>query len=137
MMAYMTWSSDFSVGVAQFDKEHRQLMELVNDMHEHVRGGTTDEALGQFSDKVIGQILTHLNHEEKCFDELHYPRAGTHKALHEHLRSRIKTMRNEVGRKDCTLLAGEMMQFFRETLLQHIQDEDKDYGTYLNDQGVN
>ncbi len=136
MMAYMTWSSDFSVGVAQFDKEHRLMMDIVNDMHEHVRNGTTDEALGQFSDKVIAQILTHLIHEEKCFDELHYPRAGTHKALHENLRTRIKAMRGEIGHKDCTVLATEMLQFFRETLLQHIQDEDKDYGAYLNDQGV-
>ncbi|MGA7674243.1 MAG: bacteriohemerythrin [Rhizomicrobium sp.] len=139
MIAYMTWNNDLSVGVAQFDEEHRQLFVLVNEMHDgvhNVRGSLTNEALGQMADKVIAHLLTHLDREEKCFDELHYPRTGAHKAMHEQLKARINALRSEVGHKESRALAAEMLHFLREALLDHVQDEDKNYGPYLNEQGV-
>lgn len=135
-MAYMTWSNDLSVGVTQFDEEHRQLIGLINEMHDQVRGGTTNEALGRISDRVIATLLAHLDHEERCFDELHYPRAGMHRATHENLRTRINALRSEIGRKDSSQLAREMLLFLRESLLDHIQEEDRNYSEYLNEQGL-
>ena len=135
-MTYMTWSNDLSVGVTQFDEEHRQLIGLINEMHDEVRGGTTNEALIRISDKLIATLLAHLDHEEKCFDELHYPRAGMHKATHENMKMRISTLRGEIGRKESSQLAREMLHFLRESLLDHIQEEDKNYSEYLNEQVV-
>jgi hemerythrin len=136
MTPFMTWSDAFSVGVAQFDEEHKQLIDQINGLHDSARAGMTSEALGRISDTLIAHTLAHFEHEERTFDEMHYPRAGVHKAMHEHLKKRLVGLRREVGRKDSALLAEEMLQFLRESLAHHIQGEDKKLGAYLNEKGV-
>ena len=136
MTVFMTWNDAFSVGVSQFDEEHKQLIGLVNEMHDQVRAGVTNETLGRISDAVIAHTIAHFEHEERYFEEMHYPRAGVHKAMHEHLRKRLVAFRREVGRKDSAFLAEEMLQFLKESLAHHIQGEDKKYGAYLNEKGV-
>jgi hemerythrin len=136
MTAFMAWSDSFSVGVAKFDEEHKQLIGQINEMHDSVRAGVTSEVLGRISDALIAHTLAHFEHEERYFDELRYPRAGVHRAMHEHLKKRLVALRREVGRKDSALLAEEMLAFLRESLPHHIQGEDKKLGAYLNEKGV-
>lgn len=136
MAAFMAWSDSFSVGVAQFDEEHKQLIDLINEMHDSVRAGVTSETLGRIADALIAHTVTHFDHEERTFDELHYPRAGIHKAMHEHLKKRLVALRREVGHRDSALLAEEMLAFLRESLPHHIQGEDKKLGTHLNEKGI-
>ena len=134
-MTYIMWSSDLSVGVAQFDEEHKQLgTDLINDMHHNMHQGMANEALGEALDKLFAQLVVHLDHEEECFDELHYPRAGAHKARHEHLKTRIRTLRSEVGNK--TGSARDILHVLRDVMLDHINEEDKSYSAYLNEQGI-
>ncbi|MDE2133410.1 MAG: hemerythrin family protein [Alphaproteobacteria bacterium] len=136
MAAFLAWSDAFSVGVAQFDEEHKQLIALINELHDSARAGTTGESLGRIFDALIEHAGVHFAHEERFFDEVGFPRAALHKAMHEHLTKRLLGFRNEVGRKDSALLAEELLQFLGMALTHHIQGEDKKYGAYLNTKGI-
>jgi len=38
-MALFDWNDQLSVGVAEIDKQHQELVKLINDLHEAMREG--------------------------------------------------------------------------------------------------
>ena len=135
-MAFMTWNDAFSVGVTQFDEDHKKLVAMINELHATLCTGSERETLGGFSDALIEHTVVHFGHEEKYFDDVGYPRAAQHRAMHEHIKKRVLQFRSEIDSKDSTLLAFEMLEFLKESLAHHINGEDKKYGAYLNTKGI-
>jgi len=135
-MAFMTWNDEFGVGVGQFDEDHKKLVHMINELYDNISAGSAKETLGRFSDVLIEHTVEHFGHEEKYFDEVNYPRAAQHRAMHEHIKKRVLEFRSEIDGKDSTLLAFEMLRFLRESLGHHINGEDKKYGAFLNTKGI-
>ncbi|MBU6298919.1 MAG: hemerythrin family protein [Alphaproteobacteria bacterium] len=136
MASYMTWTDAFSIGVVQFDEEHKQLIELVNELHDSICAGTTGETLKRIYDALVAHTVAHFDHEEEYFDAMHYPRAGQHKAMHEHLKRALIAFHEKIGRKDSARVAEEMLRFLGDSLGHHIHGEDKKYGAFLNQHGI-
>ena len=135
-MTFMTWTEEFSVGVAVFDEEHKNLVEVINRLYDGICGGNVQETLHRVTDDLIEHAIVHFRHEEMYFDDTRFPLAAEHKAMHEDLKKQVLAYRSEIDRRDSKLLAFEMLRFLREWLAQHIQIDDKKYGEYLNSKGI-
>ena len=131
-MPFMTWSDEFSVGVAMFDKEHQELVAIINRFHEAACTGTGGEELSRICDELIEHTVAHLQHEEALFEDTAYPKAALHRVMHQNLKTRALQFRDEVGQKKSL----ESLRFLKEILAHHIQGEDKKYGAYLNSKGI-
>ncbi len=130
VMALIKWRDAFSVGVEKFDKEHLQLVEIVNEMFVIVRDKGDSAALNACLDKLVEYTVFHFDSEEAAMEEANYPGLDEHRKIHEDLKGkavafveRVKTEGEEVRT--------EFYHFVREWLLNHIMVEDKKYTEYL------
>jgi hemerythrin len=135
-MAFMTWSTDMSVGVALFDNEHKRLVDMINELYEGILAGSAKLTLNRVLGELIGHTNVHFSHEEQFFEEAQYPLAAEHKARHEELRQQVFKYREEIDSKNSTLLALELLRYLKEWLAQHILEEDMKYGVFLRTKGV-
>jgi hemerythrin len=132
-MAHMTWKDEYSVGVAAIDKDHKELLEIVDNLHDRLKEGATAETLARICDKLIEHTLVHFGNEESYFEKTNYPRAEAHRLMHQQLKQRILQFRGEIG--ECPPPLGKFV-FFTDWLAHHIVGEDKNFGSHLNAQGI-
>ena len=129
------WSETYSVKIGIVDMQHKNLVNLVNELHESMRAGHAREKLGQILASLIKYTQSHFATEEKLMQSHGYPEFSQHKAEHDHLTATAidlqhKFQRNEIG------MTVEVMEFLKEWLVKHIQGSDKKYAPFLNSQGV-
>lgn len=114
-MSLIEWKESFSVGVAAVDAEHRDLIELINDLHSLIGdGGDAEEvvaALGQ----IFAQISGHFALEERYMRDTKYDEFAAHKGDHESLLDQLRDIMDRVeddGSFDESRLSAELEQWF-------------------------
>ncbi len=134
-MAYLEWSSAFSIGVPVFDEEHKKLIGLINALHEAITAGCQAAALHKIENDLVEYAIVHFQHEEMFFADFIYPDAASHIAEHAEMKKRIFAYRQRVEENPSPALCREMLQVLREWFANHIMVEDKKFGAYLRDRG--
>jgi hemerythrin len=93
-MALLHWRDEFNTGIPSVDYEHRQLFEIVNELHEKLRAGDID-GVDAFLGALHDRIAAHFALEERVMRQLHYDGYGEHKADHERLLDEIRDLMEE------------------------------------------
>lgn len=84
-MALLQWRSQYSVGIEAVDHEHRELIDLINRLHDAASAHKSkDEVIAFFGDLFRG-ISAHFALEERFMRERNYDRLDAHKDNHEQL----------------------------------------------------
>lgn len=89
-MGLLHWEKRYSVGIEAVDHEHRELVELINRLHEEAQAqGSKVAVLGFFGD-LYKAISAHFALEERFMHEKGYDLLRLHKADHERLLDEIR-----------------------------------------------
>jgi hemerythrin len=131
----MVWDDSLSVGVAEVDRQHKTLIELLNVLHDGKNQGRGSDVLRDALAKLATYTVEHFAYEEKILGQYGYPELSEHHDSHEKLKARVvefKTAFDE-GRSS---LGIELFMFLRSWLNGHIRGSDRAYGKYLNAKGV-
>jgi hemerythrin len=128
----LKWSPTFSVGVQVIDEQHKGLLDLVNDMFNHVSGNDQEER--EYFQKVIQQavqyVKVHFTTEEKIMISTFFPGYAEHKKAHDSfILAVVENAKNFESDKKLTL--HEFTYFLKEWVLTHIAIMDKQYFTYF------
>jgi len=134
-MPIMTWKESYSVGIAEIDKQHKKLIELINTMHDAMAKGQGKAVVGKTLGDLISYCASHFAAEEKYFDQYGYPDAADHKDKHQKMTAKVLAlqMQFEQGKATITL---DVMEFLQQWLDKHILGTDKKYSEFLNSKGV-
>ncbi len=89
-MTLIEWRREFETGIAEIDDEHRELVELINGLHERLQGGAPPDAVSRFLGEVFARISAHFALEETVMRKHRYDDYLAHKAEHEHLLDEIR-----------------------------------------------
>jgi hemerythrin-like metal-binding protein len=123
-MALLEWHKEFEIGLPAIDFEHRQLIELINALHDELTGGSEAETVLQFFADVHAAIAAHFALEERMMREQKYARYEDHKADHEELLDQINDIMQgyEQGSYDAQIdrLSRELGDWFS----IHFRDKD-------------
>lgn len=84
------WKDHYSVGVDAVDHEHRELLELINRLHEELLAGGPEPAVPAFLGEIFRGISAHFALEERFMREHRYDQFGEHKEAHEELLEEIR-----------------------------------------------
>ena len=84
------WRESFALGVASVDHEHRELIELINELHAAMQVPDSDIEVHEFLGELLAQTSAHFALEEKLMREHGYGRYPQHKADHERLLDEIR-----------------------------------------------
>jgi hemerythrin len=129
------WNDTFSVQIGVIDMQHKNLVNIVNELHQAMVARQGRQDLGKILSGLIKYTQVHFKTEEN-FMELHrYPEYIHHKSEHEQLTKTVldfqsKFQNNEVG------LTIDVMDFLKSWLSKHIMGSDKKYTPFLNAKGV-
>ncbi len=94
-MAPLEWKDDYSVGVPAIDHEHRELIGLVNQLHEALASGKPETDVAEIFGDLFRAISSHFALEERFMREHRYDRATEHKADHERLLDELRDIMDD------------------------------------------
>lgn len=134
-MAIFAWKEEYSVNVKEIDKQHQQLVTMVNELHEAMVQQKGKDALGTILAKLITYTATHFAAEEKLMRDNGYPDFAEHKAKHEKMVAKVLALQNDYKAGKITL-THEVSKFLQDWLNKHILGTDKQYSAFLNSKGV-
>lgn len=133
-MALIQWSAMLSVGVTQFDNEHKKLVDMVNNLHDAMKTGKGSDVVGKTLDGLISYTATHFAAEERLMQQHGYPAIDKHKGEHTALVKQALEIQKNF--KEGKALPQNLLQFLKDWLMKHIAGEDKKYGPFLNGKGI-
>ena len=129
------WSDIYKLNIGVVDMQHKNLVDLINDLHQAMISRTGKEHLGRILSSLIKYTEGHFKAEEGIMESHQYPDLTNHKAEHDRFTKTVldfqsKFHANEIG------LTIEVMDFLKDWLSKHILGVDKKYAPFLNAKGV-
>ena len=125
------WTSEFSVGVPEMDKEHQYLFSALNDFYEGLKQGAPKENLNKLVDNLVYYTKLHFAHEEKIMKTAEYPGYENHKDEHRDFIEKATEFQQKFN--DGKLLVSlEVTGFIKDWITNHIMTEDKKYTGFVN-----
>ena len=121
-MSLLEWRDEFSVGVEEVDHEHRELVGLINKLHDDMSEGAGREEIMAALGEIYAQISAHFALEEKFMRESRYMAYAEHKEDHEILLDDLRDIMDQVeesGRYSHERLANDLEYWFSEHFRTH------------------
>lgn len=134
-MSLMTWNDSFSVGVKAMDDQHKALVNSLNDLHAAMLERHEKEVTGPLLKTLVKYTHDHFAAEEAMMVRTKYPNLDAHRAKHRDLTRQVEQFVHRYEKGELALTV-DLLMFLREWLVRHIQKEDREYGPWLNHQGV-
>ncbi len=131
-MPLIQWDDSFSVKIAEIDRQHFKLVEMIN---QAMRQGEGRAILGNTINALISYVNTHFATEEKYFKRFAYPETQAHVREHQKFVEQVATLRDSFV-KGTAGLSVKTMNFLRSWLLQHIKGSDQKYTQHFLAQGL-
>jgi hemerythrin len=134
-MPLFNWTEAYSVNIMVIDTQHKQLVNMINALHEAMREGKGNEIMGQMVNNLATYAVRHFAEEEKYLTQHAYPGLAAHKAEHEAFKKKVGDLQKKMGEQKFGLTM-EVMNFLKDWLIKHILEVDQKYAPFLNERGV-
>lgn len=134
-MALFEWSDKYSVNIKEIDSQHKNLVDLLNSLHDSMKVGKGSEVLGKTLTELIQYVGTHFDAEEKLLRTHGYPEYNSHKAEHTKLTQKVIGFQKDF-QQGLPVITVELLGFLKDWLQNHILGIDKKYSQFLNSKGI-
>ncbi len=131
----ITWNESFSVGIRKIDRQHQELINIMNFLVENEDANGQSETIASVLERMTKYAHYHFETEEALMLEYEYPEYETHRA--DHTQFKMKTAQfclDALQRKET--LPDEVISYLRHWLTHHILRTDMRYKPYLLQRGV-
>jgi hemerythrin len=137
---FISWKpKELEVGIYQIDKEHKQIIDLINDSYRVLCKNYIDMLNRRYKDVVpIFESFTevfskHFHTEEKIMKENSYSDFIGHKAEHERLLFTIENYKGMISRRTNNQpLINNFIEFINTWTYLHITEDDQLFKDYMN-----
>ncbi|MGE4343810.1 MAG: bacteriohemerythrin [Geoalkalibacter sp.] len=134
-MPLIEWDESFSVNIDRIDREHRKLIDLINQLNEAMLEQKAQKAMTAIVTEMVDYAQTHFATEELYMEEFHYPDLDLHRVEHQKFIEKTDELCRRVSQGEF-VLSLEVMRFLRDWLKSHILGTDKKYAPFLNEKGI-
>lgn len=125
----------YSIGIDEIDDQHKNLVELINQLNEASLTGKTEIEIGDTIRKMYYYTDYHFETEENYFRKFNYPETTTHLKEHKLFLKKVLQFRREYE-DGGELIFDEVFSFLKNWLLNHILVSDKKYVALFKENGV-
>lgn len=133
---FVEWKDEYSVGLESIDKQHKKLLNLINQLQTAVDFSTGEEFEREALDALVDYTKTHFTYEEGLMKDNGYPDYEPHKAQHEKMIKHVEEVLSEYEQDQDTAMSNATA-FLKDWLINHINGTDKEYSEFLINKGVN
>ncbi len=131
----MVWDESLSVNVTKIDEQHKELVDLINELNDAMRSGKGKQTLQDVFRRLREYTVYHFSTEEELFAKYNYPGKLAHEKEHERLVNTVVELEGKFA-KGQVAVTNEVMDFLKKWLLNHINGTDKRYSSFFNKNGV-
>lgn len=124
------WSDSLKTGLADVDKQHKELINRVNTLLEASREGKGKEEVDKTIDFLTDYVVTHFQTEEEYMEKYSYPDYEEHKRIHKDF---VQNFKELIKKKDSLSFQVKLQVQVGEWLINHINGVDKKMARYLRD----
>ena len=131
------WREEFSIGVAEIDAQHRQLLEQMRRLSDRVRSGSHGE-VNEVLDFLGRYVVNHFRDEEHLMRDSHYPFLEQHVHEHRTFQTYCLKLREEIenGNSDPTYINFRIQLLLVDWLINHTTKTDRHLGCFLRNPAV-
>ena len=143
-MTFVQWNDTYSINVAEVDRQHQQLFDLINELHQAMMEGpiphTTATLVHELDTMatVLKELMDytsyHFSTEENYMVEHAYPERDVHRAAHAQFVERVQAFKRDFESGQA-LHSVEIVEFIWNWWRSHILVVDKKLGAFLNEKG--
>ena len=91
-MALLEWKEEYATGIDDVDDEHRDLIDVINRLHELLLADDARLTVPAFFARLIDGVSAHFALEERIMSESAYPDREAHRADHERLLDEMRDL---------------------------------------------
>jgi hemerythrin-like metal-binding protein len=134
-MAKLSWNKRYSVDVKTLDNQHAGLFADLNELYAATSNGQSRSATDSLLRDLLKNALAHFSAEEALLEATEYPALAQHRAKH---RNFVRQVEEYLARRELGDGANRLplLDFIRDWFTNHMQQEDREYGPWLNEHGV-
>jgi hemerythrin len=92
MTELLRWNDAFSLGIAEIDHEHRELIDEINALHGALGSEPDPEEVRDCLGEILAHVAAHFALEEQHMRAVAYDAFESHKADHERLLDELQEM---------------------------------------------
>ena len=133
-MSVMQWNRKMSVGLAELDDDHKQLIRVINQLGADYQDEDRRQAIRQSLVALRRYAEFHFAREEKVMMACAYPQLEEHQGEHRDFVQRILELTRQFDadpESTAEIVNEDLLEFLRDWLSHHIMIEDKAYGPHI------
>jgi hemerythrin len=135
-MNFIVWNDRLSVDVACIDREHKELVSILNDLYQAIEGGSARETVIDVLGRLTCYTQNHFVHEERLFAQTTYPDVESHKRQHATMVAWLEDCRSRYDSGRLSGLSLEVVSYLKDWLFDHILGSDRKYIEHLHAAGI-
>ncbi|MFA7430126.1 MAG: bacteriohemerythrin [Rhodospirillaceae bacterium] len=121
------WSSQLETGISIIDRDHKVLVDLLNQVAAVIGDNEERAILGSVLNSLSEYTHYHFSREEKLQEVAGYPGLEAHRRRHVVLSSQVDDIRSRYRDEPESVQGDEVRAFLRTWLVEHILKEDMNY----------
>lgn len=133
---FLVWKDEYSVGIEAIDKDHRKLLNLINQFQTAVLYRTGREFEQEAFDALVDYTRTHFRREEDLMEEHGYPDFEAHREQHRKMIAQVEAYMVQYAGEGRQVPLERAVVFLQDWLIKHINGTDQEYSGYLKSKGV-
>jgi hemerythrin len=130
-MAKLVWSDQFNLGIEVIDKQHRIIMDYVNQFYDAYSNDRSRKEIGKLIKKVTDYSLFHFSFEEDLQEKVGYPYLKPHKKSHAMIAKYMAEFQTRFENGED--ISKEVDGLLGKWLFDHLKHDDADYVGSVNE----
>ncbi|MEI8393824.1 MAG: hemerythrin family protein [Rhodospirillaceae bacterium] len=128
------WNPAFETGVEWLDRDHRQVIDLGNQLYELLNDTHTEAMINGLLDQFCSYFSHHLVEEEHIMEMIHYPDLDSHRKDHAHI---ISVLDRFTSRPVDLMIVDEMSGLLLNWLVVHLSVHESKLAVFIRAGGAN
>jgi hemerythrin-like metal-binding protein len=135
MKREIVWIDNYSVGVKQFDDQHKTILNELNKLYVAFESNSEAEDLLVVLKALIDYANVHFTTEEQVLEKYKYHDLDSQKIEHHLYQQKIESFLQRFEAEGHLVIL-ETIGFLADWWMGHIQGCDREYTRFLNNNGV-
>ena len=134
-MKKIAWTDSYSVGIEKIDKQHKQLVEMINQLIDAHDTSVRSEMVSDTLTSMTNYAMSHFQTEEDLLREHQYPQYDDHHTEHMAFIRKTAEMASAAIKLEQSVPV-ELLSYLKEWLINHILKSDMQYKVFFSEKGI-
>ena len=131
-MAIFNWSEEVTLGIKQIERQHQNLLSLINDLRNMADNSVRSEELISSLIEFTRSVEEHFDYEEDILGITGYIKSEQHRKEHDSILQKLNEIAKSAVEHEQSAMKEALVNVFN-WFEQHLTEEDTEYLRYLKD----